>query len=160
MTSHCVRLQEAQLRHHNLTVKQKSLLAVRDLLGVSEWYIQALDAGVVSALVPLMKDADALVRQRSAAAMELVATKDVGVAFMADDGAFNALVACLEDEAADVRVAAYKALIEAARFEGGRTALSEQQTTLPRLVELIQKEDDDICALGLTLLKACAGWRA
>lgn len=56
-----------------------------------------------------------------------------------------------------VRVAAYKALTEAARFEAGRGAIIAMETALPRLVELVQAEGPGVSSLGLTLLKACAG---
>jgi len=146
---------ERELRDEDLVVRQKSLLACCELLAVSECYVQCLNAGVVAALVALLDDQDSLVRERAAAALEIVASKDVGVAIMVEDGAFYALVKCLEDGVEDVRMAAYKALIEAARFEGARSAVVDMGTTLPGLVELVQKEPPDLTLLGLNLLKAC-----
>eukprot|EP00873_Tetraselmis_striata_P038816 jgi/Tetstr1/459080/TSEL_004530.t1 len=146
---------ERELRDEDLTVRQKSLLACCELLAVSECYVQCLEAGVDAALVALLSDDDALVRERAAAALEIMASKDVGVSEMTEDGAFYSLVKCLEDEVEDVRVASYKALIEAARFEGARSAIISMGDTLPRLVELIQKESPDLTLLGLNLLKAC-----
>ena len=128
-----------------------------ELLAVAECYVQCLDAGVDAALVALLADKDALVRERAAACLELVAARDVGVAYMISDKGFEALVKCLEDEVEAVRVPAYKALIEAVRFEAGRGAVIDMQTTLPRLVELLQKEGPDMSTLGLILLKACIG---
>mmetsp|Transcript_39666 Transcript_39666/g.112501 ORF Transcript_39666/g.112501 Transcript_39666/m.112501 type:complete len:379 (+) Transcript_39666:154-1290(+) len=147
---------ERELRDEDLVVRQKSLLAARELLGVAECYVQCLEAGVVAALVDLLVDEDSIVRERAAAAFELVAAKDVGVAYMISDGAFSPLVTCLEDEVENVRVAAYKALIESVRFEAARGALIDMGTALPRLVELIQKEGSDLSSLGLTLLKGVA----
>lgn len=146
---------ERELRDEDLVVRQKSLLACCELLAVSECYVQCLNAGVVAALVALLDDQDSLVRERAAAALEIVASKDVGVAIMVEDGAFYALVKCLEDGVEDVRMAAYKALIEAARFEGARSAVVDMGTTLPGLVDLVQKEPPDLTLLGLNLLKAC-----
>jgi len=65
------------------------------------------------------------------------------------------LMALLEDEAMEVRDAAYAALIEAARFNAVRSALVETEDSLSRLMLLAVKEQNERSLQGLILLNAC-----
>lgn len=103
ITTLSCRLQERELRDEDLVVRQKSLLACIELLDVSECYVQCLEAGVPAALAELLKDEDALVRERAAACLEVVANHDMGVAHMISVNAFEGLVQCLEDDVEAVR---------------------------------------------------------
>mmetsp|Transcript_35054 Transcript_35054/g.78025 ORF Transcript_35054/g.78025 Transcript_35054/m.78025 type:complete len:377 (-) Transcript_35054:404-1534(-) len=144
-----------ELKDNDLIVKQKSLLAARELLGVPTSYMQCIAAGITPAVVALLQDDDPIVRERAAGTMEYLATKEVGARDIKQHGGVPLMVSLLKDSALPVRDAAYKALIEAARFNPIREALVEEKTALPLLMKLALEEEHGRSLRGLILLNAC-----
>lgn len=102
-----------------------------------------------------MQDSDSIVRERAAGTLEYVTVKDVGARDMIQHGGVPELVKLLDDEVQPVRAAAYKALIEAGRFDSTRRALVAEQSALPLLMQLVLDEDPGLAVKGLVLLNAC-----
>ncbi|KAK9828473.1 hypothetical protein WJX72_000167 [[Myrmecia] bisecta] len=148
-----------QLQSPELVIRQKALLAAVELLKVPECYSQCLEGGVLAALTELLLDADELVRQRAAAAVQLVASKLVGCERILRHRTLPPLVGLLGDASPSVRQASYSALIEAARFDCICHALAGMPAILPRLLELTLEEEPSRSVLGLQLLTACAAAR-
>ena len=172
-------LQVKELRDSNLVVKQKSLLAARELLATPVSYMGCISAGITPAVVALLQvrhqfdmfhvlsprlttrvrhdlqDEDALVRERAAGTMEYIATKEVGARDIIQHVGIPALVLQLTDGEEAVRDAAYQALIEAARFDCTRRAIVQQATVLPMLMHLVLTETQARPLQGLRLLNAC-----
>lgn len=144
-----------ELQDPNLIIRQKSLLAARELLAVSEGYVQCIAAGITPALVALLEDEDEIVRERAAGTLEYVAVKEVGCRDMIQHGAIPRLFVQLRDEYPTVRLSAYKCLKEACRFDCSRMALIFLETALPELMLHVVEEDDEMSVLGLSILVAC-----
>ena len=103
-----------------------------------------------------LQDTHPIVRERAAGTIEYIASKEVGARDIVQHGGVPLLVELLEDVAMGVRDAAYAALVEAARFNGVRSALVETQYSLPRLMLLVLKEEHERSIQGLVLLNSCA----
>lgn len=143
-----------ELQDADLVVRQKALLAARELLGSPINYVQCIAAGITPAVIALLKDKDALVRERAAGTAEYIAVKEVGARDIIQHGGVYQLVACLTDTVMAVRDAAYKALIEAARFNSIRKELCDEGA-LVELMALVLQEDHSRALQGLVLLNAC-----
>ena len=106
-------------------------------------------------LPPLPQDADATCRERAAGTLECLALREVGARDIIQHGGIAQLVVCLQDSVLTVRNAAYKALIEASRFDCTRNALTALGTALPLLIQHVLREQHQRSLYGLTLLNAC-----
>jgi hypothetical protein len=95
------------------------------------------------------------VRERAAGTLEYIATKEVGARDIIQHGGISNLTAQLGDEVEAVRDAAYKALIEAARFECTRAAIVRLGSALAMLMHLVLGESEQRPLQGLILLNAC-----
>ncbi len=80
--------------------------------------------------MPRSQDADALVRERAAGTLEYVMGKELGARDVVQHCGVSKLVVCLSDAVPQVRLAAYQALIEAARFNAVRVELCTQVRNL------------------------------
>ncbi|GFH29636.1 uncharacterized protein HaLaN_28329, partial [Haematococcus lacustris] len=143
-----------ELQDSSLIVRQKALLASRELLGSPMAAVQCIAAGITPAILALLQDRDPTVRVRAAGTAEYIVTKELGARDLCQHGGVQQLVACLQDSHTPVRDAAYRALIEAARFDIVRRTMAEQ-AALVQLMELVQQETPSRALLGLNLLNAC-----
>jgi hypothetical protein len=150
-----INVQVRELKDSNLIVKQKALIAARELLGSSTSYVQCIAHGITPAVIALLQDADALVRERAAGTMEYLSVKELGARDVVQHGGIQQLVVQLQDQGTTVRDAAYSALIEAARFDVVRIALVKLRKALPLLMKLVLEEELSRALRGLTLLNAC-----
>lgn len=122
--------------------------------------MQCIAAGITAPCVALLKDADAVVRERAAGTLRYVATKQVGCMDMIQHGALPPLLELLAvAEGPDVRDAAYGCLVEASRCDCTRGALVRMGDALPRLLQLVLTEDEGRAMQGLRVLLACAQMR-
>ncbi|KAJ9518493.1 hypothetical protein QJQ45_018596, partial [Haematococcus lacustris] len=159
-----------ELQDSSLIVRQKALLASRELLGSPMAAVQCIAAGITPAILALLQDRDPTVRVRAAGTAEYIVTKELGARDLCQHGGVQQLVASLQDSHTPVRDAAYRALIEAARFDIVRRTMAEQvgggtaeqklfwtalQAALVQLMELVQRETPSRALLGLNLLNAC-----
>eukprot|EP00798_Chlamydomonas_sp_ICE-L_P030259 gene30259-35246_t len=148
-----------ELGSDNLVVRQKSLLAARELLASPVSYMGCIAAGITPAVIKLLEDADALVRERAAGTLEFIATKEVGARDIKQHGGVALLVGLLQDSVTAVRDAAYRALIEDARFEVTRGEIVQLGTALDLLMKLVLEESQERSLQGLRLLNACVKMR-
>lgn len=145
-----------ELQDPNLIVRQKALLAARELLAVPINHVQCIAAGITPAIVALLADADDTVRQRAAGAARAIVTKELGAKDLIQHAGVDALVVALEDAVPAVRDEAYAALVEACRFDPARRALEAPEDALPRILQLAQLEAPGPRAVqSLRLLNAC-----
>jgi len=143
------------LKSDDLVLKQKGLLGAAELLATGESGAQCLEAGICGAITALLQDPDEIVRERAAAALEVTAHSAVGCEHVLKEGAVDKLVKMLDDTSADVRDAAYSALVEAAsRLVDVQRALVEHGT-LPSLVEKAVQEEIGRSSMALELLRCC-----
>ncbi|MEW5299883.1 MAG: hypothetical protein WDW38_011606 [Sanguina aurantia] len=142
--------------HHSseLVIKQKALLALIDCLISPLKHTQCVAAGVTPRVVMLLQDADALVRERAAIALEKLALRELGTRDIIQHSGLKQLVNRLHDEELRVREAVYRALIEACRLEIARVRMVELATALPDLMALVLAEGVGIAVQGLMLLNA------
>ncbi|KAF5834890.1 radial spoke protein 14 [Dunaliella salina] len=147
-----------ELQDRNLIVRQKSLLAAQELLGSPINYVQCVAAGITPAVIKLLKDNDALVRERAAGTAEYLAKKELGARDIIQHGGIYQLVACLSDASLPVRDAAYKALYEGTRFDVMRRELTAQKS-LVTLMALVLEEQQGRALQGLRILNACTQMR-
>ncbi|KAG2490634.1 hypothetical protein HYH03_011025 [Edaphochlamys debaryana] len=151
-----------ELQCDNPIVRQKSLLAARELLSSPVNHVQCVAAGATPAIVALLQDPDEVTRAYAAGTLACLVTKEVGARDLVQHGGLEALSAALEDECEAVRDDAYTALIEAARFDSTRRALEALGVVLPRVVQLVLLEVDAApqrARQGLELLYACTQTR-
>ncbi|GIL46278.1 hypothetical protein Vafri_3299 [Volvox africanus] len=147
-----------ELSGDNPVVRQKALLAARELLISPVNLVQCVAAGTTPAVVALLQDPDEVTRSYAAGTLGLLVAKEVGAKDLVQHGGLEALAAALEDDCEDVRDNAYSALIEAARFDSTRRALEELEVVLPRVMELVLLEVEAApvrAQQGLVLLYAC-----
>lgn len=94
-------------------------------------------------------------RERAAGTIQCLVVKELGARDLIQHGGVQALVRCLTDLHDAVKEAAYKALVEAARFDCTRQALAQHGGALSLLLSLVQQEAPVLQALGLQLLVSC-----
>ncbi|GLC34015.1 40S ribosomal protein S14-B (RP59B) [Pleodorina starrii] len=148
----------AELSGNNPIVRQKALLAARELLTSPINLVQCVAAGATPAIVALLQDPDEVTRGYAAGTLVLLACKEVGTRDLVQHGGMEALAQALEDECETVRDNAYSAFIEATRFDWTRRALEGLQVVLPRIMELVLLEVQEApqrAQQGLAVLYAC-----
>lgn len=148
-----------ELRDPSPVVRQKSLLAARELLAAPVNHVQCVAAGATPAIVDLLQDEDDVTRYYAAGTLRCLVAKEVGARDLIQHRGVEALVAALEDPSEPVRDDSYAALIEAARFDSMRRALEALGGALPRVMQLVLLEAQAGAAgraqQGLALLFAC-----
>ncbi|KXZ51682.1 hypothetical protein GPECTOR_11g133 [Gonium pectorale] len=147
-----------ELQGDNAVVRQKALLAARELLASPVNVVQCVAAGATPAMVALLQDPDSMTRTYAAGSLRLMSSKEVGARDLGQHGGLEALAAALEDECEFVRDDSYGALIEAARFDAIRHKLEALGGVLPRVMQLVLREVDESpqrAEQGLKLLYAC-----
>ena len=120
-----------------LVLRQKAVLAARELLATGDNGAQIFLAGAVGPLVAALRDDDALVRTRAADTLAAAAGSPVGlvgITKLLEAGAAAALLAALDDPVGEVKDAAYGALIACAKRSMPLQATIVAQGALPVLV--------------------------
>ena len=135
-------------------MRQKSLVAARELLVVSQCRVQCIMAGGIPALVALLSDEDVVVRERAAQALQLVGANTPGCVHLLSERAITKLVGMLGDPNAVVRSAVFRALLEAAHSAIVRAELLSSIDTVLQLMRSAREEDGDRVDLALQLLRS------
>lgn len=143
-----------ELGHSSVVVRQKSLVAARELLVVSQCRVQCIMAGCIPALVALLSDEDVVVRERAAQALQLVGANTPGCVHLLSERAITKLVGMLGDPNAVVRSAVFRALLEAAHSAIVRAELLSSIDTVLQLMRSAREEDGDRVDLALQLLRS------
>jgi len=143
------------LSSDDLILKQKGLLGAAELLATGENGVQCLSNGICLAIAKLLGDSDDVVRERAAAALEVMAHTQMGCERILQDGAAKKLIAMLDDKSNDVRDAAYSALVEASSRCVDIQALLVSSETLPRLVKKTIDEEVGRSSMALELIRCC-----
>ena len=146
--------QVRELGHSSVVVRQKSLVAARELLVVSQCRVQCIMAGCIPALVALLSDEDVVVRERAAQALQLVGANTPGCVHLLSERAITKLVGMLRDPDAVVRSAVFRALLEAAHSAIVRAELLSSIDTVLQLMRSAKEEDGDRVDLALQLLRS------
>ena len=146
--------QVRELGHSSVVVRQKSLVAARELLVVSQCRVQCIMAGGIPALVTLLSDEDVVVRERAAQALQLVGVNTPGCVHLLSERAITKLVGMLCDPDAVVRSAVFRALLEAAHSAIVRAELLSSIDTVLQLMRSAKEEDGDRVDLALQLLRS------
>jgi len=146
--------QVRELEHSSVVVRQKSLVAARELLVVSQCRVQCIMAGCIPALVTLLSDEDVVVRERAAQALQLVGANTPGCVHLLSERAITKLVGMLCDPNAVVRSAVFRALLEAAHSAIVRAELLSSIDTVLQLMRSAREEDGDRVDLALQLLRS------
>jgi hypothetical protein len=152
----------AGLRSDDVTIKAKSVVAVRDLLVAPERAVRCIAAGITPALrdiiaAPLTDDAaaDTALQASAATTLALLVRREVGCRDALQHGCLAPLLQLLKQPSAAVRDAAYSALTTAGPYEPWRAALT-REGALPALLMYAQQEAPQRAALALELLHSCA----
>ncbi|KAI8469628.1 MAG: armadillo-type protein [Monoraphidium minutum] len=150
-----------ELRHDDACIRRKAVLAARELLAAPQSLVQCIAAGATPALVALLQEPEEMLRRDAAAALQLLLRRELGARDLLQHGGLAPLLGLVgAASAAGVRDEAYDALLELARFEVGRAALSAHKGALPALVARAQHEDPPRAARALGVLRAVAQVRA
>mmetsp|Transcript_15814 Transcript_15814/g.49710 ORF Transcript_15814/g.49710 Transcript_15814/m.49710 type:complete len:379 (-) Transcript_15814:92-1228(-) len=145
-----------QIRDPELIIRQKALKAMLELLAVGECKVQCIMSGGTEALTECLRDADSLVRERAATALQLVATDDAGCFSMLVSSTVPVLVDMLSDRDDQVRTAVYQCLVEAAHIPDIRRELVVNLPgTMSLLVQKSLVEKVERGQLALELLRCC-----
>lgn len=149
-----------QLQDPDLIIRQRTLVACRELLLVAECRVQCVAAGCVPALVKLLLDRDSVVRERAAIALRLVGVNTQGCVHLISDRAVTKLVNMLPasavelgDSVPEVRAAVYGTLIEASRTEIVRAELLSSDETIQLFMGCAMREQGGMAGQALELLK-------
>lgn len=151
---------EEQLRHEDPVVRKKSLLAVRELLKEPLPAASCTEARVPLALLDLLHDPDADMRCMAATSLEIALQYDVACVQVLEHARLPDLVDLIDDPEPSVRESAYRAMIEACRFESVRAEMAGAGSTLPRVVgKLLSETHGPLVDLALRLLDTCLNAR-
>ncbi|XP_028852641.1 radial spoke head 14 homolog isoform X2 [Denticeps clupeoides] len=143
-----------ELQGPQLLIRQQALATLCDLVHEPGRVYEAVQTGFVDVLKDLLKDTDSVVRVKTTEVFYLLASQNVGREAFLSSNVLGPLVALLDHPVDACRKNTHRVLKTIAEFPTGAAYLVAQGV-VPRLVQQVVGEREDIRVLMLNTLTSC-----